>query len=103
MSLPPHNIFQPPPITTVPMVDFIMPLLVETAKELLDDERVKSESICPKQLEAEICKRIYGKLWKKGKTGVALMLETTGWMQRFVQNSILAVAKNLRERGSGNA
>ena len=101
MSLPPPHLRQMKP---VPASDFIMPLLIETAKELLDDERVKSESICLMGLEAEICKKIYGKLWKRNKTGLALMLETTGWMRRFVQKSIIAIVRNLGEkRGDANA
>ena len=83
----------------IQMTDFIMPMLIEAARELLDDERVKSDSFCLMELEAEICKRIYGKLWKRDKTGLALMLESCGWMQGFVRKAIFAVAKNLEMRG----
>ena len=88
----------------LPVSDIVMPLLIESAKELLDDERVKSESICLAELAGVIREKIYGKLWKQGQTGLALMLGTTGWLTRFVAESFKAVVMNLREkRGDANA
>ena len=89
---------------TTPMISLVMPMLIESAKELLADKEADVDAIGLVGLVLTVCKKIYGKLWKRGQVGLAVMLEKTGWMEQFVQNSIKAVAENLsEERGDVDA
>ena len=63
-----------------PLAQLVLPMLIESAKEMLDGDRDAIGPIGMVGLVLELCRKIYGKLWKRNKVGLAVLLEKTGWM-----------------------
>ena len=87
-----------PNVVKISVGDLTRNLLIESARDLMADDDFDVDASTMEILAGVLRRKIYGKLWARGLTALAMKLDVTGWLQRFILTSFRAVAMNLKEK-----